>query len=84
MEKYPNQAFKGKLYVFDNRIAMDFDTPENHTVVGECDICKAKTERYVNCKNKSCNAHYLVCDTCSEEGLFCSNSCKEKVLSVNV
>src|SRR5690606_14861554 len=25
MEKYPNKAFKGKLYVFDKRVVMDFD-----------------------------------------------------------
>lgn len=80
MEKYPGQAFKGKLYVFDKRIAVDFDTPDNHTVVGKCDICEASTERYVNCKNKECNAHFLVCENCeTEKGVFCSDKCKEKV-----
>jgi UPF0176 protein len=80
MKKYPNQAFKGKLYVFDKRIAVDFDAPDNHTVVGKCDICEASTERYVNCKNKECNAHFLVCENCeAEKGVFCSDKCKEKV-----
>ncbi len=80
MKKYPNQAFKGKLYVFDKRIAVDFDNPDNHTVVGKCDICESPTERYVNCRNKECNAHFLVCETCeTEKGVFCSEGCKESV-----
>lgn len=78
MEKFPNKAFKGKLYVFDERIAMDFDDPSKHEVVGKCDICKAPTEHYVNCKNPECNAHFLVCNECIEEqGVFCSAECRE-------
>lgn len=85
MEKYPNQAFKGKLYIFDNRVAMDFDSPENHTVVGKCDLCEDPTENFVNCKNKLCNKHFLICDSCNDEqGLFCSEECKEKVVSLPV
>ena len=67
MEKYPNKGFKGKLYVFDNRVAMDFDTPDNHTVVGECDTCGGATEQYVNCGNPQCNRHFLMCDFCKTE-----------------
>jgi len=77
MEKYPNQAFKGKLYVFDTRVTIDFDTPEHHTVVGMCHICSESTEHYVNCKNKKCNDHILLCNTCEEEkGIFCGVGCK--------
>ncbi len=77
MEKYPNKGFKGKLYVFDNRVVMDFDTLDNHTVVGRCYLCDGSTERYVNCKNKTCNKHFLVCDSCEiEHGIFCSDTCK--------
>lgn len=81
MEQYPNKAFKGKLYVFDGRVAMDFDSPENHTVVGKCDICLEPTEKFVNCKNKECNAHILICDSCeTQNGIFCSDKCREKIL----
>ncbi len=34
MEKYPGEAFKGSLYVFDNRKVMTFDDPSKHTVIG--------------------------------------------------
>ncbi len=85
MEKFPNKAFKGKLYVFDDRIAMDFDTPDNHTVVGKCDVCESSTEQYVNCKNPLCNKHFLMCDDCkSEKHGFCSENCREKVLQVQL
>lgn len=82
MEKYPNKGFKGKLYVFDNRVTMDFDTPDNHTVVGKCDICGQSTEKFVNCKNKKCNAHILVCNECEnvKDG-FCSDECRSVLVA---
>jgi UPF0176 protein len=81
MEKFPNKAFKGKLYVFDNRIAMDFDTLDNHTVVGKCDTCGDSTENYVNCRYRECNAHFLMCTKCVvERDGFCSPKCREKML----
>jgi UPF0176 protein len=77
MEKYPGKAFKGKLYVFDDRVAMDFDSPENHTVVGKCDVCSEPTEKFVNCSNKQCNTHILLCEKCEgENGAYCGNFCK--------
>ena len=82
MEKFPNKAFKGKLYVFDERIAMDFDGGRDHKVVGKCDLCESPTERYVNCLNKRCNKHFLMCQSCEEDqGIFCSSECREKVVT---
>src|SRR3989344_4026560 len=50
MEKYPNEDFKGKLYVFDNRITMGFYTDDvKHEIVAKCDTCGEKSETYVNC-----------------------------------
>ncbi len=84
MEKFPAQEFQGKLYVFDNRITMDFDAENNradkHVVVGKCDKCKTPCERYVNCKNPMCNKHFLCCENCSESNYdsYCSFLCKIK------
>ncbi len=82
MEKYPAQEFEGTLYVFDKRITMDFDPKDKHVVVGECEKCGVKSERYVNCKYPRCNKHFLCCEECSEEDgrSFCSMECREKVL----
>lgn len=80
MEKYPNQDFLGKLYVFDKRILMGFETdaPE-HQVIGVCERCGAKSEHYINCANLSCHKHLIVCEDCLEsdgQG-FCSDECRD-------
>lgn len=81
MEKYPNQHFKGKLYVFDGRISIGFNTnsPE-HEIVGKCDKCSATTDNYYDCSYLHCKGmrHFLCCDNCLEEDgkSFCSIECK--------
>jgi len=83
MEEYPNQDFKGKLYVFDKRTTMGFqlDSPE-HEVVGKCDRCRNKTDNYIDCEYLHCigHRHILLCKDCYDEKghAFCSDSCKEK------
>jgi UPF0176 protein len=81
MEKYPEEDFHGKLYVFDGRITMGFNSPTTpHTIVGACDKCGSPSENYVNCKLKSCNAHFICCEACVEKtgGVFCGAVCAEK------
>ncbi|MFM7088291.1 MAG: rhodanese-related sulfurtransferase [Candidatus Paceibacterota bacterium] len=77
MEKYPNEDFLGKLYVFDERIAMGFHTDDpKHQIVGKCDMCGLQSERYVNCANDVCHRHFVACDACVAEGGG-SVKCKE-------
>lgn len=75
MEKYPVQEFKGTLYVFDRRITMDFDPRESHVVVGKCALCGTASERYVNCRNRECNKHYIACTDCVRDTRYCSENC---------
>ncbi len=85
MEKYPEEDFVGKLYVFDGRITMGFNSESTpHTVVGRCDRCATPSENYVNCKLPSCNAHFICCERCVEENgkVFCSEKCKNVVMSL--
>ncbi len=81
MEKYPNTHFKGKLYVFDNRLTIGFNTDDpNHEIVGTCMHCGTKADTYVNCMNHACHLHFISCKNCldPETGLaFCSDTCKE-------
>jgi UPF0176 protein len=79
MEKYPAQEFEGTLYVFDNRITMDFDTPDMHKTIGKCDFCESKTEQFYNCAYKQCNLKVLCCDDCFSKKngeVFCSDKCR--------
>jgi len=83
MEQFPASEFEGSLYVFDKRILMHFDPADKHKVVGVCEKCEEKSERYVNCKNPRCNKHFICCESCSEEDgrSFCRVECKDAVLS---
>lgn len=79
MEKYPEEDFKGQLYVFDGRITMGFNNPNiAHEIIGRCDKCAAPSERYVNCSLKTCNGHFICCEQCTEKTgqVFCSLWCK--------
>jgi len=49
MEKYPNQNFLGKLFVFDGRVAMGFNVNDKqHKTIGKCDICGKPSENFVD------------------------------------
>ncbi len=80
MEKYPNRDFKGKLYVFDTRLTVGFETdsPE-HERVGKCARCGAASEHYINCGNDLCHAHYISCESCTEKNPCCSERCAAAV-----
>ncbi len=86
MEKYPNEDFKGKLYVFDSRVVMTpfyTDDPKftrrgGHEIIGKCDICLEQSENYVNCNNPVCHRHFIACNSCIEKGegkAFCPGGC---------
>jgi len=65
MEKYPNEDFKGKLYVFDGRVSMGFHTDDpKHEIIAKCDCCGETSENYVNCSNPVCHRHFLACLKC--------------------
>jgi UPF0176 protein len=88
MEKYPNKHFKGKLYVFDGRMTIGFntDSPE-HEVVGTCMHCGVACDSYVNCEYDMCHYHYICCLNCrdKETGLaFDKPECKEKYFQYQV
>lgn len=88
MEKYPNEHFKGKLYVFDGRITLGFHTDDpKHEIVGKCDHCGVPCDSYVNCGFNECHRHFISCDNCvdKETGLaFCNDDCKANYFKITV
>jgi UPF0176 protein len=77
MEKFKNDDFKGKLYVFDDRITMTYTPDEKRTIVGRCDKCSAETERYVNCLYPPCHIHFMACSNCvKDDKIFCGIRCR--------
>lgn len=70
MEKYPNEHFEGKLYVFDGRVVMGFYTDDpHHKVIGRCEACGSASERFVNCSHDWCGKHFILCEECSKKQL---------------
>jgi UPF0176 protein len=86
MEKYPNEHFKGKLYVFDKRICMGFNTdaPE-HEIIGCCEKCNAVSENFVNCANNDCHKHFICCTECvaaTGGQPYCREVCVQQLMVV--
>ncbi|MBL8030273.1 MAG: rhodanese-related sulfurtransferase [Candidatus Doudnabacteria bacterium] len=81
MEKYPNEDFLGKLYVFDTRMLMGFFTDDpKHVVVGRCLVCKTPSERFTNCVISSCHRQVIACKECEEKlgnNFICPQGCKQ-------
>ncbi|MGV8894941.1 MAG: rhodanese-related sulfurtransferase [Rhodoglobus sp.] len=59
----------GSLYVFDNRMAVDF-SPDT-VVIGRCVVCGEATNRMQNCNELSCREQFVVCATCGESPVHC-------------
>ncbi len=68
-EEEQGRHWDGKLFVFDDRLAVDVN-PEAE-VVGKCRHCDAPADRYYNCANMDCNRLYLSCDGCLEKTKGC-------------
>lgn len=84
MEKYPNSYFKGKLYVFDNRLTVGFNTDDpSHEIVGKCYHCNKPCDSYTNCEYDVCHYHYICCEDCRDKETnltFHTKECKENYL----
>jgi UPF0176 protein len=62
--------WKGKLFVFDDRMAVSIDGQEVQPIA-ECQYCSAPTDLYYNCANMSCNELFLSCPSCIQEHKGC-------------
>ncbi len=63
-ERFGDDAYwEGSLYIFDDRISMDFS--DKAKVIGECDKCSAPTKDFRNCKTDTCFQLTLLCDPCA-------------------
>lgn len=73
--KVGSKKWLGKLYVFDDRMAVPI-SEEDTEVIGQCHFCEAKTENYYNCANMDCNELFLCCSDCLNEFAgCCQESC---------
>ncbi|SRR5581483_8810558 len=73
--KEGHDKWRGKLFVFDDRLAVPIDE-KTEEVISHCKHCGALSDVYYNCANMDCNALFLVCPECAEtlKGC-CSEAC---------
>ncbi len=72
--------FKGKNFVFDNRLGEQISCD----VISHCHQCGAPCDSHTNCANKACNLLFIQCPSCAEKlAKCCSDICKE-VISRNL
>lgn len=71
-----SKHWKGKLFVFDDRMTVPISEEESE-IVGRCHFCQEPTESYYNCANMDCNFIFLCCPKCLKDHSGC---CQEKCL----
>ncbi len=57
--------WEGSLYIFDERMTMDFS--DEAKVIGQCEGCGAATKDFRNCQNQGCKDLVLLCDDCAQK-----------------
>lgn len=60
----------GKLFVFDDRLAIPI-SEEEAPVIGTCHHCGAANDNYYNCANMDCNELFLCCKSCLDHHVGC-------------
>ncbi len=75
-EQYPDGFFRGKNYVFDNRLTVKI----NDDVLSECLLCKISCDDIANCMNAICNKHFIGCEACVEKfNNTCGTECQQLI-----
>ena len=72
--KMGNKHWKGKLFVFDDRLSVPI-SEDPHEVISHCHHCSTLCDAYYNCADMDCNALFLSCLECAEKLQGC---CSEK------
>lgn len=68
--------WRGKLFVFDDRMAVEIDGKEGEPI-SQCAHCGTPSATYYNCANMDCNTLFLSCPSCTEAYKGC---CSEPCL----
>lgn len=74
--KRGQKNWKGKLFVFDDRLAVALDEEKPPVPISNCHQCGEPNDKYYNCANMDCNALFLCCKECiSTFQGCCQESC---------
>lgn len=73
-----SDGWEGKLFVFDDRMAVPLEANKEPEPISSCSSCDAKTDTYYNCANMDCNKLFLACPDCIEAHQGC---CSEECMN---
>jgi len=74
--KKGNKHWLGKLFVFDDRLAIPLSEKEA-TTIAKCEHCGSPNDTYYNCANMDCNKLFIACKECIKTFLgCCQEACK--------
>jgi UPF0176 protein len=75
--KVGSDYWKGKLFVFDDRMAIPI-SQDSSTTIALCRSCKIPNDQVYNCANTNCNEMFTCCNSClTELKGCCSTSCSQ-------
>ncbi len=73
-----SKHWRGKLFVFDDRLSVPISDKEPAQVISKCIHCGESTDLYYNCANMDCNELFLSCHACAEKTRgCCSQACED-------
>ena len=68
------EHWKGKLFVFDDRLAVPLHEEASSEVISCCRFCQEKSDLYFNCANMDCNELFIACHACGEKHQGCCSA----------
>lgn len=72
-----DDLWRGKLFVFDDRLAVPIVEGSEGEVISACSHCGSPSDVYYNCANMDCNELFLSCLNCANEMKgCCSQKCQ--------
>ncbi len=64
IKEHPGKNFKGKLFVFDNRMVIDVVKEQDKEIIGRCEFCSIPCEKYYSDDTTRPSKKVLSCDSC--------------------
>ncbi|MFY7842531.1 MAG: rhodanese-related sulfurtransferase [Rhabdochlamydiaceae bacterium] len=71
-----NAHWKGKLFVFDDRMSVPIANDGESEIISSCSHCSNPSDIYYNCAHMDCNHLFLSCPDCADKMKgCCSQAC---------
>ena len=69
-QKSLESKFKGKNFVFDNRLGERV----TKDIISKCHICESSCDSHTDCKNNACNILFIQCKSCKKKYNGCCSA----------